>query len=373
MAARPKITKLEKKRDVAGLIAALESDDEGVAQAATEALGRLGGSDATAGLVLASAHGSPEVRLQAAKALSGNGQAEFVAPLARMARIDPYEPAQLEAIAALRRAGTSDALEALTDVATAAPEGSQGREAGRRALLDFGSAALPHLVPRLGGVREQATAAALLLGEIRDPAAVEAITHALEERTADPDACIAALSVIGTDRAVDTLIVLLHWGGEEVSRSAAVGLERHAATPRVTTALVKAAGAPSDTTRAAAVVGLIAAPEDADEDVVETLRQALRDPALEVRQEAAGALIQRGYRGPDVVDALVAQINAATSWAEEARAARLLGMAGDVRALDVLNRMLESTIQLSDHSFPVRDAAHVAISRIKVSSGTRHR
>jgi hypothetical protein len=48
-------------------------------------------------------------------------------------------------------------------------------------------------------------------------------------------------------------------------------------------------------------------------------------------------------------------------------------MAGDVRALDVLNRMLESTIQLSDHSFPVRDAAHVAISRIKVSSGTRHR
>jgi HEAT repeat protein len=369
MAGRPKIAKLEKKRDVAGLIAALETGEDGVAQAATAALSRLGGAEATAGLVLASAHGSPEVRLLAAKGLSGNGQADFVAPLARMARIDPYEPAQLEAIAALRRAGTDDALDALTDVATAAPDGSRGREAARRALLDLGSAAVPHLVTRLDAGTEQATAAALLLGEIGDPAAVEPITRALEEGPPDPDACIAALSVIGTDQAVDTLIVLLHWGGEDVSRSAAVGLERHTATPRVITALVKAASAPSDITRAAAVVGLAAAPDDVDDVVVETLRGALRDPAFEVRQEAAGVLIRRGYRGTDVVDALVAQLNTATSWTEEARAAHLLGMAGDVRALDVLNRMLESTTQLDDHSFPVRDAARVAITRIKISSG----
>ncbi len=368
MAKRPKIARLEKKRDVAGLIAALESDESGVAEAATAALGRLDGPDATAGLVLASTHGDPEVRVEAAKGLSANGQARFVAPLARMARRDLHEPAQLEAIAGLRRAGNPDALEALADVATAAPEGSQAKEAARRALLDFGPTAVPHLVARLGGDRERATAAALLLGEIGDPAAVDALTRALEEGTPDPDACIASLSIIGSDQAIDTLIVLVHWGGDDLSRSAAVSLERHASLPRVTDALIRGVNAPADATRRAAVIGLA---HRADEAVVETLRGALRDPAVRVREEAASGLIDLGYRGADVVDSLITQLNTATSWSQEARVAHLLGDAGDVKALDVLTRMLEHPTQLDDHSYPVRDAARVAIARIKISSGSK--
>jgi len=373
MAKRPKIARLEKKRDVAGLIDALESDENGVAEAATAALARLKGSEATAGLVLASTHGRPEVRIEAAKGLTGNGRTRYVASLARMAKRDQYESAQIEAIAGLRRVGNPDALDALADVATAAPGGAQAKEAARRALLDFGDAGVPFLIVRLDQTREQATAAALLLGEIGDPSAVEAITRALEIGTADPDACVASLSIIGSDLAIDTLIVLLHWGGDDLSRSAAVGLERHAALPRVTEALIKGVSAPVDSTRAAAIIGLRSAADEANDAVVEALRGALRDPVYGVRQEAAAALIDRGYLGSDVVETLVALLNTATSWAQETRAAHLLGEAGDVRALDVLTRMLEHPMQLDDHSYPVRDAARVAIARIKISSGNGSR
>ncbi len=370
MAKRPKIARLEKRRDVAGLIDALESDENGIAEAATAALARLEGSEATAGLVLASTHGLPTVRIEAAKGLTGNGRTRFVAPLARMAKRDQDESARIEAIAGLRRVGNPDALDALADVATTAPAGSQAKEAARRALLELGEAGVPFLIVRLEETREQSTAAVLLLGDIGDPAAVEPITHALEVGTPDPDACVASLSIIGSDLAIDTLIVLLQWGGDDLSRSAAVGLERHASLPRVTEALIKAASAPVDSTRIAAIIGLGSVADEANDAVVEALRGSLRDPAYGVRQAAAGGLIDRGYHGSDVVETLVALLNTATSWSQEARAAHLLGEAGDVRALDVLTRMLEHATQLDDHSYPVRDAARVAISRIKISSGT---
>jgi HEAT repeat protein len=360
MGRRPNIEKLEKKRDLPRLVAALESDD-GVAAAATAALGRFGSSDATAAVLGASKHGCPEVRIEALRALGRTGGTRAVDRLAEMAKADPDEPVQLEAIAALRHVGSRDTVDALADVATTAPDGSAAKAAARQAVLDLGPAVLPHVVTRLDGERDQATAAALLLGRVGDPAAVDALMHAMHGGRADPDACLAALSTIGSEAAIDALIELLD--DEHLSPAAATALGRHVSLPRVTEALVKTVSAPSDTTRGAAIAALATA---GNGGVVTALRGALDDPAVSVRQEAAAVLIRRGYRSADIVDTLIDQIRIDTAWPGMTRAAELLGLAGDVRALDPLNRMLD---KYDDVDFNARDAARIAIRRIKDPAG----
>jgi HEAT repeat protein len=359
MGRRPNIEKLEKKRDLPRLVAALESDDDGVAEAATAAIGRFESSDATAALLGASKHGRPGVRIEAARALGTSGGTLAVAGLAGMAKADGHEPVQLEAIAALQHIGGRDAIDALADVATGAANDS-AKEAAR-AVLYLGPTAIPHVVARLDGEPDQATAAALLLGRIGDPSAVDALTDAVHGGDADPDACIAALSTIGSDAAIDALIDLLDH--EHLSPAAATALGRHASLPRVTEALVKTVSAPSDTTRSAAIAALTTA---GNGGVVTALRGALDDPAAGVRQEAAAVLIRRGYRRADVVDTLIDQIRVDTAWAGMARAAELLGLAGDVRALDPLNRMLD---KFEDVDFLTCDVARTAIRRIKDPAG----
>jgi HEAT repeat protein len=278
-----------------------------------------------------------------------------------MAKADPHEPVQVEAIAALQHIGGSEAVDALVDVATTAPDGSAGKDAARGAIVDLGPTGVPNVVARLDGEHDQGTAAALLLGRIGDPAAVDALTHAVPVGHADPDACLAALSTIGTDPAIDALIELLD--DEHLSAAAATALGRHASVPRVTEALVKTISAPSETTRSAAIAALMSA---GNGGVVAALRGALDDPAASVRQEAAAVLIQRGYRSPDAVDTLIDQIRGDASWPGMARAAELLGLAGDVRALDPLNRMLD---RFEDADYLARDAARTAIRRIKDPAG----
>jgi HEAT repeat protein len=359
MGRRPNIEKLEKKRDLARLVAALESDDDGVAEAATAALGRLGTVEATSALLGASAHGRPEVRVAAVRALATSDGMRIVGRLVGMAQADGDESVQQEAIAALRAIGTWEAIDALAELSTATSNGAQAQEPARRVLLDLGSTAVPHVVARLDEGRDQATTAALLLGRIGDPAGVDGLTRAVSRGPADPDACVAALSTIGSDPAIDALIGLLDRGDEHLSRSAALGLAGHASEPRVIDALVRGVSAPAVATREAAVVGLAGV---GDGVVVETLRGALQDPAPDVQQEAADALIGRGYRGSDLVDTLIAQTRVDSSWPGLARAAELLGIIGDVRALDPLSRMLD---KFDDIDFLARDAARTAIRRIK--------
>jgi HEAT repeat protein len=363
MGRRPNVDKLEKKRDLARLVAALESDDDGVAEAATAALGRFGTTDATSALLGASAHLRPEVRIEAARALAcGNGM-RVVGRLGEMARTDGHEAVQLEAIAALRSIGSLDAFDVLAELSTAAPDGSTAREAARGVVLELGATAVPHLVALLDEEPDQATAAALLLGRMGDPAAVDGLIRAVHRGRADADACVAAVSAIGSDEAIDALIDLLDAGKDHLSRSAAMALGAHPSDPRVATALVRGVNAPAVATRGAAVVGLAIVGDGA---AVDALRGALRDRAVAVQQEAAVALITRGYRGGDVVDTLIEQIRVDSQSPGRARAAELLGVVGDVRALDPLNRMVDDVDAVD---FLARDAARTAIRRIKESAG----
>ena len=155
------------------LIALLRHADDRVRRSATNALLRLGTADALKGIYEAVSDNSPEVRMQAAAALSTKKDGKTSTTLIRAIEDETDGDVQLAMIAALGRVATADAVQKLVKMAE--PEG----RLFRKKAVNIRVAA----VQALGEARTPAALTALkeLVGdkdrEVRDTA-TRALTHA---------------------------------------------------------------------------------------------------------------------------------------------------------------------------------------------------
>ncbi len=161
--------------------------------------------------------------------------------------------------------------------------------------------------------------AAIRLGLLKDPRAVDSLVAALQEKSL-AEAAASALGDIGDHRAVDPLTAALYKGDWQMRRSAANALGE-----------IGGGGAR------------------------ESLITALKDPEEQVRQAAARALGKIG--GAQAVEALLAALKDG-EMRVRAAAAEALGVIGDVRALKPLIAALD------DRNPGVSEAAANALGRI---------
>jgi HEAT repeat protein len=136
----------------------LRHDDERVRRAAAAALGKLGTPHAEQALQQALRDSAPLVRTQAASGLAAQGGKPAAAVLAEALDGEPDAEVQLVMVAALGRIGTSEAVQRLIRIAE--PDG--------RLFMKKPVA--------------QRVAAVQALGEARTPAALNALSHLLDDR-----------------------------------------------------------------------------------------------------------------------------------------------------------------------------------------------
>jgi putative membrane-bound dehydrogenase-like protein len=169
------------------------------------------------------------------------------------------------------------------------------RKAAVAAVVDEGDAeALPQLRARfaaepVGAVRREIARA---FGALKDRAALPLLADVLRDRQADPavrEEALASVEAIGDDAALRLLLDLLEssaLGADKQPRViSALGRFR---SSRAVDALLKALERPDPSVRAAAAEALGTAGSSVD--VAGPLRGRLTDPAVEVRNAAAGAL-----------------------------------------------------------------------------------
>jgi HEAT repeat protein len=183
---RPNIKRMLKKRDVKGLIMAVNDEERAVRLAAIEALGEIGDLRAVEPLITALQDGSWGVRSYAAAALGAIGDARAVKPLSALIR---------DSKKVVRKA----AAEALAKIGPSADPESQGwylvaLEQWDRVVL-LGEAAVEPLIAALGNGEIDAARA---LGEIGSARATEPLVSVLNDRDRDlRKAAARALEQIG--------------------------------------------------------------------------------------------------------------------------------------------------------------------------------
>lgn len=195
----PNIEKLEAKRDVNGLIKALEyrKDIGHTASAAAEALGRLGDLVAVEPLIVALRDSPPSIPWSAAVALGLLGDVRAVEPLIALLRTSTISA--FPVVEALGRLGDARAVEPLLKLLREYAISSADHKAEQRkateAIVQIGPPAIPVLVAVLANRRENRLireAAAMVLGQTGDARAFESLIAALEDR----EVCRAAVKVL---------------------------------------------------------------------------------------------------------------------------------------------------------------------------------
>lgn len=231
------------------------------------------------GLIKALEHQDPEVRRRAAQALGSIGDPRAVRPLDAMLR----GRVSVDAAKALGQIGGPRAAEAL--ITALHFEEPNVRAAAAAALVEIGEPAVKPLVAKLT-VEEVGELAAETLGQIGEPA-VEPLIAALKEWTFSPHrrAAAMALGQVG-EPAVEPLVALIEEGDTSVSSFAASALGQ-IGEPALEP-LLAALKNPSAAARAADALGKMGDPR-----AVEPLIAALKDPDFP-SNAAADALGQIG-------------------------------------------------------------------------------
>jgi HEAT repeat protein len=193
----PDIKKLKERRDIAGLARLLEHKDPHIQYEAAEALGNLGDEKAVGALITALKRDEfSGVRWKAAEALSKIGNPAVEALIATLQY--PDDDVRWKAAIALGEIGNPDAIEPL--IALLSDEDRFVRSRAAHALSMIGEPAVLPLIQTLKNIDPGVRwGAALALGKIKNPIAVEPLIFALadEEGMVRAEAA-AALAAIGT-------------------------------------------------------------------------------------------------------------------------------------------------------------------------------
>ncbi len=222
----PNIEKLSEKRDVNGLIKALNYKDESIRSEAVSALAKIGDKSAVPPLIaiLENQQEPPSLRCSAIRALAELGDASAVSPLTAALKSRVLD-IRREVIEALGKIGTERVIEPLI-VALQNDEA----DVRQRAAVVLGNSADSRAVEPLivalqddtAGVRQRA---AVALGNSADSRAVEPLIVALQDDTAGVrQSAAVALGNIADSRAVEPLIVALQDDTAGVRQSAAAAL-----------------------------------------------------------------------------------------------------------------------------------------------------
>jgi HEAT repeat protein len=342
---KPDVEKMEKKKDVKGLIKALGYEkDSSVRKSATYALGKIGDARAVEPLTKALNDADSDVRRDAAKALGKIGDRRAVELLTR-ALNDSREYVRMNVAIALGKIGDVRAVEPLTK---ALNDSNSEVRSGAAGALDS--------VGWTPGRDELAAAYWILRGqwdkcvEIGGPA-VEPLIRVLNDSNywnVSRDAA-EALGKIGDSRAVKPLIRALEDGSNDVRKSAAEALGK--------------IGEP-------AVEPLIKALNDTNEHVRVNAAEALGKIGWTPgRNEAAAAYWTVKKRwgtcveiGEPAVEPLKRALSDTDGIVRE-NAAKALGEIGDSRAVEPLIRAL------NDADWPVRDGAAEALDSVGWTPG----
>lgn len=279
----PQPSELKDKHDVAGLVRLLAEPryPRGLRPAVLEALVELDGPQAVEGLSGA-VHGDDSyLSLLAVDALSRLRDPADVGPLTALLS-DPDVKVRAAAAQALVNIGDVRAVPALL----AAGE--------LDAVRKLEEPALPALLDALAVPELNQAARDVLTDRPRwlTKKAVPVLLRALRSQVADVRCAVAqVLGQLRDPRAVEPLVAILDDDERSVRRASAYALAEYQ-DPRAIGPL--AAALRSGDVHAAMVLGL-----QPDESAVAPLAAALRDPEVEVRHAAAGALLNRGWQAAD--------------------------------------------------------------------------
>jgi len=311
----PNVERLVAHQDARGLIRALDYDrDAEVRRQAAEALGSMGDEQALAPLIFRLNDDDLAVRTAAARALGQIGDPRAVEALTALVEQEPEELASVAA-QALGAIGSADATPTL--IAALVDQDPSLREVSSQALAQIGAGAAFALLRKLdeteGEVREavretlrrmgpeavndlalqvgdrrnlERTKAALVLGEIGNERAIEALVKALNSTDLHVlPSVMKALANIG-EPSVDALIEALESDNTLLVRSTIDALGR-IASPRAAGPLRKVAATRNAVLRDLALNALARIPDQA---AIEPLIEQLGAEAWTVRRQAAIAL-----------------------------------------------------------------------------------
>ena len=230
-----------------------------VRQAVADALGRMGAS-ALEPLVSTLQKGAPRMREAAVRALGQAGASGAVESLIAALR-DPDEQVRRFAARSLGEIGDAGAVDRLVS-ALEEDESLYVAEAAAVALGKIGSSSIKGLAALLRNPRARDSvrrSAAEALGGIRDPAAVQPLIGALDDRDQDVRlAAIDGLGVLGDMRALKPLLAALrdrNWADTRKAAASAIGRIGSAGAIRP---LVAALSDEKWAVRKAAAIGLVA-------------------------------------------------------------------------------------------------------------------
>lgn len=329
----PNIERLKAKRDVQGLIKALQHRDAATRRDAATALGDIGDERAVDPLIASLGDGDADMRYESAEALGKLRDHRAVEGLARLLDWDAESSEYVRAVAAhaLGRIGDPRAADHLRGAlfwALAHGDGSL-RNAAAEGLRDLGDesakgALLASLESKEGDVRGGAAQA---LGKLRDSNALEPLVGLLE----DEDewvrlSAVYALKDLGQPDAVGALTKALYDSDEDVRTAASVALE--------------SLGGPTE--------GDVGA-------LVSILREAFQTDDRKTAARLTRTLKQTGANDVEALLVAMSDDNSLVRWT----VAELLGEIGGIQAVDAL------TAALGDRDEGVREAATVALERIK--------
>ena len=224
---KPNIEKLEKKKDVKGLVKALNyKHDKWIRYYATETLGVIGDTQVVEPLIQALNDKNHKVREKAASALGKIGDKSVVKPLIHTLK-DKYSSVRWESALSLGMIGDTRAAEPL--IQALKDKDSLVRNGAAKALGKMKDIrAVDPLINTLTDEDESSDNLEIIawaLGNIGDTRAVEPLTQTLKYyfyRVREESA--KALGNIGDARAIDPLIKALADEVDDVQKSAALAL-----------------------------------------------------------------------------------------------------------------------------------------------------
>jgi HEAT repeat protein len=222
---KPNVEKMEKKRNVEGLIKALEHKDPNVRKAAAKALGRIGDKRAVEPLIKALSDSDWEVRAAAAKALGKLGDLRAVEPLITALKDETIAVRECAA-EALGKIGDSRAVEPL--ISALKDEFWAVRKAAVDALAKIGDARAFEPLSSLCRKERDGEVSAAIWTALREiDAPVDVLLAGLKnELSLIREYCVKKLAETGDPKAVEPLISMLRDETSSVRKAAARALDK---------------------------------------------------------------------------------------------------------------------------------------------------
>jgi HEAT repeat protein len=283
----PDVKKLESKRNVKGLINALDYQMDGsIRRATAESLGNLRAGEAVGPLINLLNDKDTEMRMSAVRSLGKIGDPRAIQPLIAVIRNSKWEECRAAADA-LGQMG-APAVEPLV-AALIEWKDYDLRDFAGRALVKIGTPAVDALITTLKDLNVNVRAsAAQVLGNIADRRAVEPLLALLSDAYVIRKSAVEALGKLGDARAVVPLIAELNNPQSDIRKPAAEALGKIGDT-RAVDPLIAALKDPDREVHHAAIGAL---GEIMDRRSVEPLIAALTDNTYEVRKSAAEGLVR---------------------------------------------------------------------------------